>query len=50
MGISWNGMGWDRKICPMDKLEYLYEDTRPTVVAAILNSAYLISANIVQAN
>ena len=19
MGIPWDGMGWDRKICPMDK-------------------------------
>ena len=22
MGIPWDGMGWDRKICPMDKPEY----------------------------
>ena len=22
MGIPWDGMGWDRKICPMDKSGY----------------------------
>ena len=47
MGIPWDGMGWDRKICPMGKPEYSTYTYKNYLLKQILCSLIFLDETLV---